>query len=98
MRRAALFLLLLVLLGLSEVALAAPGDTLYVRGNSVNVRAAPSLKALVRLQVHYGHVVIEIQRQGRWVNVSLSHTGGKTGWIHASLLRAVSPAPPAKKP
>jgi hypothetical protein len=77
--------------------LAAPGDTLYVRGNNVNVRAAPSLKAMVLLQVHYGHVVIEIERQGRWVKVSLSHTEGRTGWIHASLLHAVPPAPPAQK-
>jgi SH3-like domain-containing protein len=78
--------------------LAAPGDTLYVRGNHVNVRAAPSLKAMVLLQVHYGHVVIEIERRERWINVSLSHTKGRTGWIHASLLHAVSPAPPAQKP
>jgi hypothetical protein len=98
MRRVTLFLLLTVLLGSSGLALAVPGDTLYVRGNNVNVRAAPSLKAPVHRQVHYGHVVIEIRRQGRWVNVSLSHTGGGTGWIHTSLLRAVPPTPPAKRP
>lgn len=68
---------------------AAPGDTLYVRGNNVNVRSAPSLHAKVLRQVHYGHVVIEIQRQKQWVKVSLAHSAVKTGWIYAPLLRAV---------
>jgi hypothetical protein len=90
--------LFLLMLCLSGTTLAASGDTLYVRGNHVNVRAAPSLKAMVLRQVHYGHVVIEIEQRGRWVKVSLSHTEGRTGWIHTSLLHTVPPAPPAQKP
>ncbi len=78
------------LMGCPVTALAAPGDTLYVRGNNVNVRTAPRLTATVMMQVHYGYVVIEIQRREAWVNVSLPRTQGKTGWIHASLLRRVT--------
>ena len=82
-------LLLPVLLFSALTAFAAPGDTLYVRGNNVRVRAAPTLQAMVLEQVHYGHVVIEIRRQGKWVHVSLAQGKVKTGWIHASLLDKV---------
>ncbi len=85
-----LIVLFAALMGYPATALATPGDTLYVRGNNVNVRTAPRLTATVMMQVHYGYVVIEIQRRGAWVNVSLPRTQGKTGWIHASLLRRVT--------
>lgn len=98
MPRAVALTFLTALVFLAVAALAAPGDTLYVQGNGVNVRTAPSLKATVKRQVHYGHVVIELQRQGAWVHVSVSHTGGKTGWIHASLLHTVPHDRPTETP
>jgi uncharacterized protein YgiM (DUF1202 family) len=89
MARTLSVILLGMLLLARTTAVAAPGDTLYVHGNHVNVRSAPSRNAKVLQQVHYGYVVIEIQRRHQWVNVSLAHAAIKTGWIHASLLRAV---------
>lgn len=70
-------------------AFATPGDALYVRGNNVNVRAAPSREADILRQVHYGQVVIEIQRQGKWVEVHLARGQVRLGWIHSSLLALV---------
>lgn len=96
MRRVRLLCLLMAMLSLPCTALATPGETFYVRTNNVNVRTAPSLHATVIMQVHYGHVVIEIQRHPPWVHVSVSQTRGRTGWIHASLLRIVPLTPAAK--
>lgn len=80
---------LLVFLLTTSTTLAAPGDTLYIRGNHVNVRAAPTLKAPILQQVHYGQVVIEIGRQGKWVKVSLSRSKVKMGWIYGTLVKQV---------
>jgi uncharacterized protein YgiM (DUF1202 family) len=82
-------LLLVVLLASVITTLAAPGDTLYVKGNNVRVRKAPSVKAPILRQVHYGYVVIEIERKGEWVKVSIAQSEVKTGWIHRSLLEKV---------
>lgn len=83
-------LLLLSVLGLwAPAVLAAPGDTLYVRGNNVNVRAQPSLDAVVLRQVHYGHLVIELQRRDNWIQVYLTRGRVHSGWIHHSLLALV---------
>ena len=40
-------------------------------------------------QVHYGQVVIEIERQVRWVKVSLSRSEVKVGWIYGTLVEKV---------
>jgi hypothetical protein len=67
-------------------ALAATGDALIVTGNGVNVRAAPSGDAAVRMRVHRGQQVIELQREGSWVRAEIAGTDGQEGWIHVSLL------------
>jgi hypothetical protein len=74
----------LVLLG--SAALAATGDALLVTGNGVNVRAAPSADAAVRMRVHRNQQVIELQREGSWVRAEIAGTDGEEGWIHSSLL------------
>jgi uncharacterized protein YgiM (DUF1202 family) len=84
-----LFLLLSVLVWWTAGVLAAPGDTLYVRGNNVNVRAAPSLEAAILRQVNYGYLVIEIRRQNKWIKVHMTRGRVRSGWIHGSLLALV---------
>jgi hypothetical protein len=74
----------LVLLG--AAALAATGDVLVVTGDGVNVRAGPSGDAAVRMRVHSGQEVIELQREGSWVRAEIAGTDGEEGWIHRSLL------------
>jgi uncharacterized protein YgiM (DUF1202 family) len=81
-RVAASFALLL----LAGAALADTGDALLVTGNGVNVRAGPSEDAAVRMRVHRGQQVIELQREGSWVRAEIAGTGGQEGWIHSSLL------------
>jgi hypothetical protein len=67
-------------------ALAAPGDTLVVTGDDVNVRVGPSSNARVKMRVYQDQQVMELQRQGDWVRAEIGGTGGQDGWIHGSLL------------
>jgi uncharacterized protein YgiM (DUF1202 family) len=71
---------------LAGAALADTGDALLVTGNGVNVRAGPSEDAAIRMRVHRGQQVIELQREGSWVRAEIAGTGGQEGWIHSSLL------------
>jgi len=63
----------------------ATGDFLYVIANVVNVRESPSIKASIMMTVQLGHKVVEISRQGKWIEVGIARTG-QVGWIHSSLL------------
>jgi len=74
------------LLLLASPALTATGDALIVTGDGVNVRAAPSGDAAVRMRVHRDQQVIELQREGSWVRAEIAGTDGAEGWIHSSLL------------
>jgi uncharacterized protein YgiM (DUF1202 family) len=74
------------LLLLAGTALADTGDALIVTGNGVNVRAGPSEDAAIRMRVHRGQQVIELQREGSWVRAEIAGTDGQEGWIHSSLL------------
>ena len=74
------------LLLLAGIALADTGDALIVTGNGVNVRAGPSEDAAIRMRVHRGQQVIELQREGSWVRAEIAGTDGQEGWIHSSLL------------
>ena len=67
-------------------ALAAPGDTLVVTGDDVNVRVGPSSNARVKMRVYQDQQVMELQRQGDWVRAEIGGSGGQDGWIHGSLL------------
>lgn len=70
---------------------AAPGDTLYIQKDRVNVRTGPGLSNSVLMQLNKGHELIEFTRRGDWVNVGIARTGGKDGWVHRSLVGSVSP-------
>jgi len=71
--------------------LAAPGDKLYVQKNGVNVRTGPGTTNPILLTLGKGHELIEFARQGEWINVGVARSGGKDGWINASLVASVSP-------
>jgi hypothetical protein len=66
--------------------LAAPGDILYVQGDVVNLREGPSTSSGIILKLHKGHKLMEFQRKGDWVEIGADKTGGKSGWIHSSLI------------
>lgn len=66
--------------------LAAPGDILYVHGDVVNMREGPSTSNSIVLKLNKGHKLVEFQRKGKWVEVGADRTGGKSGWIHSSLI------------
>jgi Bacterial SH3 domain len=84
---------------LAASALAATGDVLIVTGDGVNVRAGPNGDAAVRMRVHSGQQVIELQREGSWVRAEIAGTDGEEGWIHDSLLaRPATGEPEAGEP
>ena len=66
-------------------------DTLYIQKNGVNIRTAPGTSSPVLMKLNMGHELLEIFRQGNWVNVGIARTGGKDGWVHASLVGPTSP-------
>ena len=86
-------------LALATAALGAPGDALRIAARNVNVRAGPSLGAEAILQLDRGHRVVELGRDGAWVNVELPDRGGRHGWIHGTLVlpAAAEPAPAADR-
>jgi uncharacterized protein YgiM (DUF1202 family) len=95
MRCASVFATLVVLLGTSAVA--APGDSLVVTGDSVNVRAGPGTDQRVLLQVGSDQAAVEVAREGDWVQVDLPGRDAR-GWIHDSLLEPAADTPQAGAP
>jgi len=77
-----------VLLFAPSIAWAAPGDTLYVQGNLVNVRSAPSISASVLMKLGMGHKLIEFERKNGWIHVGIVRMGGADGWIFDGLVGA----------
>jgi hypothetical protein len=75
----------LLSLSLAIFAYAETGDYLYVKGDVVNMRSEPSTESNVIVKLRRGHRLIEIQKKGKWIEVGADSTGGKTGWIYASL-------------
>lgn len=65
---------------------ATPGDILYVHGDVVNMREGPSTTSGIVLKLQKGHKLVEFQRKEKWVEVGADRTGGKSGWIHSSLI------------
>ncbi len=94
---------LLLALGTALTMVASPaiaglGDKLYVQKNGVNVRNGPGTNSDVTLTLGTGHELVEFSRKGGWVNVGITRTGGKDGWIHSSLVGSTSPEGPIIAP
>ena len=73
----------------SATLMAAPGDTLYTQGDAINIRLLPSVDSEVVLQLNKGHKLIEIEVKEDWVEVFPALSGGKSGWVHSSLVSPV---------
>jgi hypothetical protein len=80
---------------LSGSALGAAGDVLIVIGDRVNVRSGPGTERDVMMQVSRNQRLVEIERQGGWVQAEISGTGGARGWIHGSLIASPNGEPVA---
>jgi uncharacterized protein YgiM (DUF1202 family) len=76
---------------------AAAGEALNVKGDIVNIRSGPSTEDPIILQVERGQTLFEIGREGEWIEVGIMGTGGKTGWIHSSLVSEASISPLKRK-
>lgn len=91
MRLAPLYSVLLGTFLVAGAVMAAPGDPLFIQGDEVNIRQAPSTSAPVIMQLDHDHRLFELQRDGDWVNVSIDGAGGQDGWVHGSLVGPEGP-------
>ena len=69
--------------------------TVFVRSGVVNLRAEATTTARVIGRVVRDTVLPEIGRHGEWVQVVVPDSGGKHGWIHASLVTSKASGRPA---
>lgn len=60
---------------------------LEVTGTIVNLRAGPALEQAVLLKLPRGRRLIELSRQGDWIEVGTGRDDVKSGWIHHTLLK-----------
>jgi hypothetical protein len=70
----------------AALATAAPGDVLYVQQDGAEVRTGPGAEHSVLMTLNRGHELVEFSRRDSWINVGIARTGGKDGWIQASLV------------
>ncbi|MEX2353781.1 MAG: SH3 domain-containing protein, partial [Gammaproteobacteria bacterium] len=81
MRNLLIFSLIILTGGLK----AQSGQELRITGSLVNVREAPSIDTPVLLRLSQGRRIIELGREGEWIQVQLDHDDVNSGWIHQSL-------------
>jgi hypothetical protein len=98
MRVAVLCTVLGGLWGIVSPVAAAPGDTLFIQGDGVNIRQKPSTESPVMQQLDRGRLLVELRREGDWVNVGLDGTDGFVGWVHGTLVSPEAPAGAAAVP
>jgi SH3-like domain-containing protein len=67
---------------------------LFVLPSVVNMRKEPSQESPVIGNIKQAVAVIEVARQGAWIQVVVPENGGQQGWIDSSLLGAEPPVQP----
>ena len=75
----------LLFLGVVNVH-AEPGDVLIVTGWVVNMRAGPSMDNDILVQVKKGQRLVEIRRQGNWIEAETGLADTSSAWIYVSLV------------
>jgi len=85
--------MLLLVIACGSVAIsnsyAATGDQLIITGDIVNLRTAPSTDAASPIKLLKDRKLIEIQRQGDWVEVKTNREDIKTGWVYKTLIKKI---------
>ena len=74
-----------LLLSCPVVIYAAAGDFLYVTGSKVNARSGPDTGFAVAAQLNKHTQVVEISRNGAWVEVGVLEICG-IAWVHQNYL------------
>lgn len=68
--------------------------TVYVKADTLNVRASPSTGSAVLAKLPRGTAVVPTLRSGAWYGVAL--TDGSTGWLHGDYLATELPSAPTE--
>lgn len=66
------------------------GEIRVIKSRRANIRREPSLKSAILGGLDQGASLLEVSRQGHWVQVVVIPSG-LGGWVHASLLAPSSP-------
>ena len=62
-------------------ALAAPGQSHYVKPLQANIHESASADAPVKFVIAIGRKLIEFQRKDGFIQVGIDKAGGRDGWI-----------------
>lgn len=68
---------------------ASPGDDLVITGVIVNLRKQPTTEAEILLKLARDRRVVEIKREGDWVEIYTERDDISIGWVHGSLVAPV---------
>jgi len=85
------FLPAFVLTAFATPALPAPGDFFCVGPLQAEVKAGPSEDAETEFVIAIGRKLLELGRQGEWVQVGIDKAGGRYGWVHVDVLKSTDP-------
>lgn len=89
-----------LLLGLAAVpAAAAPGDAIIVATDDAALLDRPEAGATALLRLGRGHRLIEQERRGTWIRVTVAgvYLPGRDLWIPAEAVREPDAAPPPRR-
>jgi hypothetical protein len=91
--------IILIIVNLTVVSLLSGkmGDTLYVLENVVDLKKEATNSSSTLIQLNRGHKLLEISREGEWVEVGAEKTGGKIGWLRISETSSTIPQGEKKK-
>ena len=69
-----------------QPAFSAPGDDLIVTGSIVNLREKASTDSRILLKLKRDEILIEVKREGDWVEVFTDRSDVSSGWMHNTLV------------
>jgi uncharacterized protein YgiM (DUF1202 family) len=83
--------IVLVILAVAATELAATGEVYFVQADGVELRRGPGDATAVIQRLRQGDEVMEWQRLGSWLEVSVLRSGGTKGWIEEQYLASEPP-------
>lgn len=81
----------ILLMLLTIIANAGPGEMHYIKPLQANVYESSSAASKVKFIVAIGRKLVEFDRKNGFVYVGVDKSGGKDGWIKASDLSPTDP-------
>ncbi|MCG8324634.1 MAG: SH3 domain-containing protein [Thiotrichales bacterium] len=80
------FFTIILFIFLVSMSHAESGDELVITAYIVNLRSGPSIETEALAKLALGRKLIELQRNGEWIEVETNRQDISTGWVHQSLV------------